>query len=180
LETEQERKRATAECQNGFLQLGARNRIWRALASDFPADWQQRRAALGLVAARETLPCWAAATTHVASFADLPVDMLECAIFGLLNSESSLVTDFYQYESRVDRFTEAIGMRHPDLDGIPWVFNVPFATLAALFQAAFLDFDWGDDNAIDGEISQRDPHEMSCVTIAGCRTAISDRFEAVL
>lgn len=152
----------------GFVELGSRIRLWQALEADFPNDWMERRAALGLIVARETLECWHNCTSSfVSTFQFLPDSMLDAGQKQLLKANER-VDVCEEFERQLEEYSESCGLSPPpELEGVPWIFNVPFACFAALFQVNCLNHCWGSEDSVDGESDQCDPHFASCLTLAG-------------
>lgn len=150
-----------------YFELGDRNRIWAALAEEYPEDWQTRRNALGIIAARETLACWEDAGQRTEPFQALPSEILNCARSWCAGLPPDWHRHWAEFGYQVDEYGFLLGHGQAGLDGVPWVFNVPFVARAALYQVIARDFGWGGFDVLDVDFSEKDPHTAACSTLAG-------------
>jgi hypothetical protein len=163
-------RRTLSGARDGYLNFGMRNRIWDAMASDFPENWAQRKAALAHIVASETLPKWNALDDIPLADRRLPYEMLNAArerIVGQISEETSkklvghfdrIVDDFYCRYATQDRLKGNHGA---------WPTHALYAGLKALEEAAWMTLRIGNYDSLDDMGPDSDVHFVACCDLVG-------------
>lgn len=155
----------------GYLPLGMRNAIWAAVARRHPDDWQFRRVMLGFYIAQESLARWTSFACMIGQestlreFLDLPQKIL--ARCQAVLREDVPISEGRETHSHFESLCYEFYYKYNHLaQDKGWPADPSAAIdicLATLGSAAWPDFDWGDEEAFDGDYPNEEPSFLACM-----------------